>query len=307
MTPEEVNPGEDELSQSFWLAKLTKLHPARDNAPHKPLMLLVVLDMFERGDLVEGKLPLTPELAYRFDTYFEVARHRRSAKPDVRLPFHHLSTQKFWTPRTVTGERSVHRLTTAFIVPDPEFVEVCRDPDFRRQARCILIENHFEPAERNALYHLVEMEIPPADEIARNAFFETVNDAEDAGRSGRFRLDIVSAYNYTCALTGYRVTTISSGAIVDAAHIHQFADSRNNDPKNGVALCKNAHWQFDVGLWSIDEDYRVVVASGAFSESSPNQRSLLEMQGQSLLLPSDKAIWPSQVHLAWHRRSKFKG
>ena len=294
------------VSQDFWLAKLTRLNKARDNAPHKPLMLLVFLDMIERGEFVGGSLPLTPELAYCFDTYFDVVKHRRTARPDVRMPFYHLSTQKFWSAHAATGQLSEHRSTTAYVTPDPDFVAACGDPDFRRQARLILIESHFEPAERNALYHLVGMEVPAADEVARNAFFETLNDAEIAGRSGRFRMDIVSAYNYTCALTGYRVTTISSGAIVDAAHIHKFAESRNNDPNNGIALCKNAHWQFDAGLWSIDEDYHVIVAADAFAESSPHQRSLKEMHGGSLLLPRDTAIWPSQVHLAWHRNNTFR-
>jgi putative restriction endonuclease len=298
--------GRIRVSQTDWLRKLTQLNKARDNAPHKPLMLLVFLDMVEKGEYVGGDLPLTGELAYRFDTYFGVARHRRSARPDVRMPFHHLSTQKFWSPRTIAGDISKHRSTTVYVVPDAEFAEACRDAKFRHQARCVLIENHFEPAERNALYHLIGMEIPATDEIARNACFETANDAENEGRSARFRLDIVSAYNYTCALTGYRVTTIAAGAIVDAAHIHQFSDSRNNDPNNGIALCKNAHWQFDAGLWTIDDDYRVVVARDAFSEASPNQKPLSEMDGQRLLLPGNEIIWPSRVHLAWHRAKKFR-
>jgi putative restriction endonuclease len=306
LRPTNMVSGGIRVSQTDWLRKLTQLNKARDNAPHKPLMLLVFLDIVENGALVGSRLPLTPELAYRFVTYFEVARHRRSARPDVRMPFHHLSTDGFWSPRTDTGVVSKHRATTAYVEPDPEFVEVCRDPEFRRQARCVLIENHFEAAERNALYHLIGMEIPPADEIARNACFETPNDAENEGRSARFRLDIVSAYNYTCALTGYRVTTIAAGAIVDAAHIHQFSDSRNNDPNNGIALCKNAHWQFDAGLWTIDDEYRVVVAREAFSEASPNQKPLSDMHGQPLLLPRDELIWPSRVNLAWHRAKKFR-
>jgi len=295
------------VSFERWLGKLTDLHVARDNAPHKPLLLLVFLEMVEKGEFVGGSLRLTPELAYQFDTFFDVARHRRSARPDVRMPFHHLSTQKFWSARMANGELSKHRSTTDFVIPDPEFVEACRDREFRRKARYILIAAHFEPAERNALYHLVEIQIPDGDEVTRDAFFETSHDAENAARSARFRLDIVSAYNYTCALTGYRVTTISSGAIVDAAHIHQFADLRNNDPNNGISLCKNAHWMFDVGLWAIDDHYCVLVAKEAFSESSPNQKPLSEMCGQRLLLPGDAAIWPSKVHLAWHRTHKFKG
>ncbi len=293
------------MRDECWLGKLTKLHKARDNAPHKPLLLLVFLELVENGDFTGGSLPLTPELAYRFDTFFNVVQHRRTARPDVRMPFHHLKSDGFWSARTPSGELSDHRSTTAYVVPDPEFVEACHDPEFRRQARCILIATHFEPAERNALYHLVGIAIPTADEVTRAAFFETANDAENAGRSARFRIDIVSAYNYTCALTGYRVTTISAGAIVDAAHIHQFANSRNNDPNNGIALSKNAHWQFDVGLWSIDDDYRVIVATEAFSESSPNQKPLADMHGQRLLLPRSEVIWPSKIHLAWHRAHKF--
>lgn len=294
------------MSQSIWLNKLAHLKKARNNAPHKPLLLLVFLEMIERGEYVDGQLRLTPELAYKFDTFFDVAKHRRNARPDVRLPFHHLSSQEFWSPKTVAGDDSTHRSITAYVVPNPEFVDACRDPEFRRKAREILISTHFEPAEQNALCHLVGIEIPQSAAMTREAYFEKPDDAEIAGRSGRFRLDIVSAYNYTCALTGYRVTTISAGAIVDAAHIHQFSDSRNNDPNNGIALCKNAHWLFDAGLWTINDDYRVVVATDTFSESSPNQPSLLSMQGQRLLLPKDELIWPSQTHLAWHRAKKFR-
>ena len=37
--------------------------------------------------------------------------------------------------------------------------------------------------------------------------------AKDKGKAARFRLDIVAAYHYTCALTGYRVTTIGGATI----------------------------------------------------------------------------------------------
>ena len=299
--------GSSEIEMSFvrWLGKLTDLHPGRDNAPHKPLLLLVFLELVEKGDFVSGSLFLTADLAYRFDTFFQVVTHRRNARPDVRMPFHHLKTQGFWTAHMASGDLSKHRATTDYVVPDPEFVQACHDPEFRREARHILIATYFEPAERNALYHLVGSEIPTADEATRDAFFKVSHDAEETDGSARFRLDIVSAYNYTCSLTGYRVTKIASGAIVDAAHIRQFSNSRNNDPTNGIALCKNAHWLFDVGLWTIDDDYSVIVATGAFSESSPNQVSLAEMHGRKLLLPNDPGIWPSKNHLAWHRAHKF--
>jgi putative restriction endonuclease len=293
-----------------WLSRLTDLKPygaKHGKAPHKPLFLLVTLELAERGELPADRLWLTPELAFRFNSFWQVVAYRRTQPPDVRMPFHHLGTQKFWSPFTESGERSPHRTTTRYIEFDPGFAAALGDPAFRQQARRILIAKHFEPAERNALYHLVGMPVPDDDETALDAAFEAPEDAEKAGREGRFRLDVVSAYNYTCALTGYRVTTLESGGIVDAAHIHQFAKSGNNDPQNGLALCKNAHWLFDAGLWSIDDDYRVLVAVDHFSEESPDQKPLRQYHGQQLRLPKDQRIWPHPNHLHWHRKHRFVG
>lgn len=295
------------MSHEQWLGKLTKLNKARRNAPHKPLLLLVILEMAERGEVDWDGQFLTPELAFQFETFASVVQHRRTQRLDVRMPFHHLKTQGFWSARTDSGEPSTHRSVTRFIVVDPEFAAACRDSDFRTAARQILIAKHFEPAERNALYCLVGLDVPTDDEIARHAMFETPDDASQAGRTGRFRLDVAAAYDYTCALTGYRVNTVAAGAIIDAAHIHQFADSLNNDPQNGMALSKNAHWLFDSGLWSIDNDYRILVATEEFTESSPNQRSLLDFAGERLRLPRNEKLWPDQRHLRWHRKHRFLG
>ena len=87
-----------------------------------------------------------------------------------------------------------------------------------------------------------------------DAKFELPEDAIRTGREARFRFEVVPAYRYTCALTGYRITTIAKGSIVDAAHIHEFSDSRNNDLRTGWRCARNAHWLFDAGLWSVGDD-----------------------------------------------------
>ena len=143
--------------------------------------------------------------------------------------------------------------------------------------------------------------------MAAAAMHRSPEEAQQSGREARFRLNIVSLYNYTCALTGCRLLTISSGSIIDAAHIHQFADSRNNDIRNGIALCKNAHWLFDNGLWTIADDYTVKVAHGHFAEDSPDQKPLADYHGQALRLPSNPAQCPDPAHLDWHRKKKFLG
>ena len=89
---------------------------------------------------------------------------------------------------------------------------------------------------------------------------------------------------------------------IDAAHIHSFSASRDNDLRNGLALCKNAHWLFDAGLWSIDDEYRVLVADDLFEEAAPNQMPLNGFVGKQLSLPRNKEHWPLPKYLAAHRR-----
>ena len=121
---------------------------------------------------------------------------------------------------------------------------------------------------------MVGLPQPPADELAAEVSAAVAERSRGRGREGRFRVRVVAAYDYTCALTGYRLTTIAAGSIVDAAHIHQFADSRNNDVQNGLALSKNAHWLFDIGLGTeygvASAEYRVpgYGAGGTGSELS---------------------------------------
>lgn len=289
------------------LKKLAKLRVDRSKgiAPHKPLLLLVLLELAKSESLPDPVLTLTPDLAFRFSVYWSIVAHRRSQPPDVRLPFHHTRSSKLWTTLKADGTASTHRDSTTTIRLSDEFFVALQSADFRQAAGYTLISNYFEHAEQVALYEVAGIEAPEdateLDELAIQADRE----ARAEGRTARFRVDVVAAYCHTCALTGYRITTLTGHSIVDAAHIHQFARSRNDDPQNGIALCKNAHWLFDLGLWSIDKDYRVIVADQAFDEDCPTQESLASMAGRHLTLPRDEQVWPDAKNLAWHREKRF--
>jgi putative restriction endonuclease len=99
---------------------------------------------------------------------------------------------------------------------------------------------------------------------------------------------------------------VDGATVVDAAHIHRFAESGNNDPRNGLALSKNAHWMFDLGLWTPADDLTVEVAAGAFDEAGPEGLRLAPYRGRRVAyLPRDPTDWPDPAHLAWHRRNVF--
>ena len=292
-------------SQNRWLSILGKLRVNRSQglAPHKPLLLLVVMEMIENGDLQSPSLKLTPELAFRFSQFGTIVAHRRTQRMDIRLPFYHLSSDGVWSAFTKEGTESLDPKATQIVQLNEDFYSLSQSAEFRSLARGVLIRSYFEPTEQVALASLVNLSM--TDLANTNSTVCENESSYQSGRDVRFRLDIVAAYNYTCALTGYRVTTIDGASIIDAAHIHQFSESRNNDPKNGIALYKNAHWMFDQGLWSLNDDYRVIVAHSAFDEDTRDQKSLRDFHGVQIALPSNIKLWPDPQYLAWHREYKF--
>jgi putative restriction endonuclease len=183
---------------------------------------------------------------------------------------------------------------------DPEFQALLADPAWCHSARGKLIAKYFQAQERLALYEAQGMQVPTDEEIEQEASWQP-SEAREQGREARFRIQVVAAYGYTCALTGYRLTTLSGATIVDAAHIHRFADSRNNEVQNGLALCKNAHWMFDNGLWTISDEYRVIVADSAFAEDGPEALCLRPDAGREIRRPHDPQLWPGPEYLSWHR------
>ena len=291
-----------------WLAKMAKLSVYRAKggpAPHKPLLLLIVLELAEQGLLPDGVLQLTAELAFRFCGYWAIVAHRRTQRPDVRMPFHHLHNDGFWSAFQEDGRSSPDDRLTRYVVPSSDFFVALQDSHFRESARRILIAKYFRPDEQIALSALVGLPIPSEEALGQAMNSESVEQYQKQGRQARFRLNVVAAYHYTCALTGYQLTTISAGSVVDAAHIHQFANSRNNDPRNGIGLSKNAHWLFDNGLWTLSDDYTVMVAMEQFAEQSPDQKALRDYNGKKIRLPDNPAYWPDIAHIAWHRTHKF--
>lgn len=156
--------------QSYWLHKLATLKVDRargDPAPHKPLLLLAVLEMAERGEVTGLELPLSPDLAFRFSVYWSVVAERRKQRPDVRLPFHHLKTSGIWQPLMPDGKPSPDKKLTAKVRFDPAFFNCLHDSTFCDRAKRVLIETppYFRTEERIALYTMLRLKPMAADNL----------------------------------------------------------------------------------------------------------------------------------------------
>lgn len=291
-----------------WLGKLTKLRPAvgrgntRGPAPHKPLLLLCLLDMAERGELINKAFTRTPGLVLRFRTYSTLFSDRWPTKLDMRLPFYHLRSQGFWQAFAADLRPDASDENCALCELDAEFHDLLADADFQLKARLVLISHYFEPIEHVAFFETRGIETGFAGQGAADQVREAALEAEKRkGRSAKFQVRIVDDYRHTCALTGYRCFTMDGASIVDAAHIDGWAETKNEDLSNGLALSKSAHWMFDEGLWSVNDDLRVVVHPTRFTEAGPEAFQLRFYAGRHLRFDPTTALRPAADSLRRHR------
>lgn len=297
-----------ELSKK-WLGKMVCLNPAagrgdcHGKAPHKPLLLLCVLDMVEAGEFPARAFARSPGLVLRFRSYGALTADRWPTRLDLRLPFFHLSTQEFWDAFDSEMRPAGSPDTCAVCEMHPEFYELLADAGFRLKARVVLITKYFGPSEQVALFESLGIQSgngnPPPTACVME---EAEAAAKRKGRSARFAVRVCSEYRYTCALTGYRCVAGDGSTIVDAAHIEGWAATQNDEPENGLALSKNAHWLFDAGLWSADSDLRVIVNPQRFTEHGPEALRLGSLTGRHLQFDPAAKRRPSLECLRRHRR-----
>jgi putative restriction endonuclease len=219
-----------------------------------------------------------------------------------------MKTDGIWTPLDAEGKSASSRDNAILGQVDVSFLVCADEAEFRSLARRTLIAKYFEPRERVALYSLVGIEPPPDDIAAADAERFMPQPESERKRDAEFRLRVLPAYDYTCALTRYRMVAVDGKTAVDAAHIHQFTKGGSNYPTNGIALSKTAHWLFDRGFWSITNDYLVMVKAHRFDESGDAAYLLKPRANTLILLPRNKNFWPGHEFLTWHRRHhQFEG
>lgn len=287
-----------------WLGKLANLNAARTAsrgiAPHKPLLHLVVLDLLESGKLASGEFRRDGELAFRFNSYWSLGAVGRGSRPEVKLPFYHSKSDGFWTPFEDDGREAAARELARIARLDPGYLLCLADPGFRAAARRTILLTYFSGNSRAALAALLGInlehdpgESPPSPGPSPEATRK---------REARFAFEVLPAYDFTCALTGYRMVAEDGTTILDAAHIHSFSRGGPCTIRNGLALSKTAHWLFDRGFWSLSDDLHILVKQTTFHESGDMGLLLKPKDGKRIQIPALSAFHPDPEHLAWHRK-----
>jgi hypothetical protein len=136
---------------------------------------------------------------------------------------------------------------------------------------------------------------------------------ESTLRTRGFRQAVIEAYSCRCAVCGLKASSPDTLSWeVEAAHIVPHRYKGRDDIFNGIALCRFHHWAFDVGWFTLLDDYKI--------ETSPQISCLpldcgkiegydffqaLTKTGLELRFPDKHEIRPHQNAIRWHRQNVF--
>jgi putative restriction endonuclease len=294
-------------------------------APHKPLLLLSVLDRFAEGTIEANEIRLDPGLFDLFNDYWDLVMPDEW-RSNIALPFYHLSSEDFWHLIPQPGSENVieagRRLRTIRKLKDhtrgarldEDLHALLGDEQPRDILRTTLIESHFAESVHAHLAQQSTIHVEAFEyrrKLLRQARNETgdeagaPSDVSEPARDQGFRQAVVGAYDHRCALSGIRILTADHHTAVEAAHIKPWSVSQNDDPRNGLALSKLCHWAFEEGLLTVTPEY-TILTSPELTAPYNTTGTLDTLDGRSPHLPAEDALWPDPEYLAWHRDKKFR-
>ena len=292
-------------------------------APHKPILLLCVLDLFDSGGISSNLVEVTEDLAELFGRYWErVLPFGRTGH--LALPFFHLRGDEFWHllsrnegagigPQITSLARLREEVIGARL--DEDLYDSIRSKDNRDRLRSVLIETYFSPEvrlplleqsaiNRGAFVYSEELLRRPGDPRVQETL--PIDEAyRPAVRDDGFRRAIVTAYSHRCALCGIRVRTLAGRTAVAAAHIVPWSETQDDRPANGLALCRTCHWTFDEGLLRVSQNYEVL-ASRQLGVPDNLPGYLTSLEGRAVFRPSVEAYQPDLRSLEWHRENVLR-
>ena len=305
----------------------------RRQTPHKPFLLLIIMEMLESGDFSENRIPFREiEEKRSFFTDLIAAFNRGNTtnwQPSLHNPFFHLKTNGFWhldppelqsRPAATTPTESYLRNADAAAKLDESLFLLFAMPEYREILHQTLIRTYF-----SNIRHEIEQVIEEHRTLSRERVAGDIKEyseqliqdtqrpfsmqrdvasiqVETPVRSAGFRKAIMKIYEYKCAVCALDIRTASGASITDAAHIIPFSVSYNDDVRNGLSLCKSHHWAFDARLFSLNETYQVIVPPISH-EHEPTERMLSELSDNCIWTPPVERHRPDQEALAWHREA----
>ena len=315
----------DSLKKYILAFQRLRIDRAHGIAPHKPILLLSVLQAYQNNLINSCKIYITPEIVALFKSNWNnLVRSNHDCR--FALPFYHLTSDLFWKIIPKTGFENILHLKTSMrsfanlnlavdhVVIDDDLFVLMRDNQCNNILKQLLLDEYFPNTKENfsnsteeqrKIFDDIQEKILNEDAVEYRNEIKTLMQQKDEEeiflRSSLFKREIPRIYKNTCCISEMKIDAIVTLSMIDACHIVPFSESYDDTITNGIALCPNIHRAFDRGLISIDKHFCVIVQSN-FIESNNSIYQLKIFSGKRIILPDSKLHYPLLNNFYQHRK-----
>lgn len=319
---------EETLQKYLRAFEKLRIDRSHGKAPHKPILLLSILQSIKINDIINNRIYITPELVGLFKTNWNLLVTTQH-ECRISYPFYYLKGEKFWKLIPKSGFENINQMGSImknfsnlnaaieFAVLDNDLWALMNDKTSNVILQKFILDEYFHltknnfsksEIEKQKLFDDIEGKILREDalqyKIEIRKLLQQQNEEEIFLRGSLFKREIPKIYNNTCCISGMRVDATISISMIDACHIIPFSESYDDTITNGIALCPNLHRAFDRGLIAINNNYKVVV-SRTFIEDGQNY-SIKTFENKEINLPKLKSHFPLKDNFEWHITNIFK-
>jgi putative restriction endonuclease len=294
-----------ELSARF--SELRQAVIGDQRAPHKPLLVLLMLGRYQQGNYA----PLTFADAQTKLAGLLAEFGRPARTTNVIDPFWRLQNDRIWRVESSRGGRiaeSVAPPNIGILVAEdargnfvPEIAAtLTSEPAYVTRLGRDLLAAHFPSSLHDDICAAVGLE--------PDSMSDELISREQLARDAEFRPRIIRAYEHRCAVTGWdlRISNVNAG--LEAAHIKWHTAGGPSVEANGIALNSLHHKLFDLGAFTLSiEDVPRILVSRDVHGGDFAQQMLIDLHGKRIRQPQDRAWFPSPEFIAWHHQEVFKG
>jgi putative restriction endonuclease len=294
-----------ELSARF--SELRQAVIGDQRAPHKPLLVLLMLGRYQQGNYA----PLTFADAQTKLAGLLAEFGRPARTTNVIDPFWRLQNDRIWRVESSRGGRiaeSVAPPNIGILVAEdargnfvPEIAAtLTSEPAYVTRLGRDLLPAHFPSSLHDDICAAVGLE--------PDSMSDELISREQLARDAEFRPRIIRAYEHRCAVTGWdlRISNVNAG--LEAAHIKWHTAGGPSVEANGIALNSLHHKLFDLGAFTLSiEDVPRILVSRDVHGGDFAQQMLIDLHGKRIRQPQDRAWFPSPEFIAWHHQEVFKG
>jgi putative restriction endonuclease len=298
----------------------------KGRAPHKPFLLLSILDGIESGWITNHQIELSSDLTDTFITYWNAIMGKERITT-IALPYYHMQSEPFWRLVYKEGMKPFSSSPSlGSLQKRVKHAEINSDlfrhfanPQKRDRYRKLLLTTYFNQETGEVLKDLIslnrlsyEYSEELLDRVAEPFEKYVAEDAERyieqsykrQVRDKGFRKAIRRIYKDRCVLCRTKVVTPNDNSLIDGAHIIPWEEKGTDDPRNGLALCKTHHWMFDSYLLTIQPDYQIKL-SGWLKKEGKEIEHTLAWDGKEIFLPEEERFMPHEEALS-ERFKRFK-